>query len=61
MEHVSKEDVREQLMIKGFGLVKVRYLGDKKMLLYGEEGVHMAEIINANKDSFCKMFEVIRP
>jgi len=46
------EVVHEELLQEGLGSIRVRYLGDKPVLLTGYDGVQVLDIIEGRRISF---------
>jgi len=61
VEYMSMEFIREELIQEGLGCIRARYLGDKQVLLTGLEGAKLLEIIEGNRETLGKIFEVIKP
>jgi len=55
-EYITMEEVSEELLKEGLNSIRVRYLKDKQVLLTGQDGIKMSEIVNRNKVSLKKVF-----
>ena len=55
------EVIREELLQEGVGSIRVRYMGDKQVLLTTQDGIKLFDIIEANNESLSKIFEAIKP
>jgi len=53
--------VWERLLREGLSVVRVRYLEDNHMLLTGQDGMRLSQVIEANRESLCNVFKVIKP
>jgi len=49
------------MLQEGLGSIRVRYLGDKQVLLNGQDGASFSEVIEACKESLCKIFYMLQP
>jgi len=61
IEYTSKEVLRENLLREGLGSIRARYLGDKAVLLTGNDGTHLKDVIEANKEVLATVFEALEP
>lgn len=55
------EVILEEMLQEGLGSIRVRYLGDKQMLLTNQDGVLLSEVIEASKESLYKIFDTLKP
>jgi len=55
------EVIREEMLQEGLGSIRVRYLGDKQVLLTGQDGAPFFEVIEACNESLCKIFNMLQP
>lgn len=55
------EVLREEMMRLGLGSIRVRYLGDKAVLLTGQDGTQLKDIVTTNLSALAEVFEVIEP
>jgi len=60
-EFVFLEVIREEMFEEGLGFIKMRYLGDKQVLLTSHNGVPLSEITAASKESLGKLFVTLKP
>jgi len=54
-EFISTEVVWERLLREGLSAVRVRYLGDN------QDRMKLSQVIEANRESLCNVFEVLKP
>jgi len=60
-DYMSMEVLREEMLHEGLGSIRVRYLGDNQVLLTGQDGVKLYDVLEASKDSLYKMFVLLKP
>jgi len=60
-DYMSMELLHEELLQDGLGSIRVRYLGDKQVLLSCQDGVKISDIVKISKESLGSIFETIKP
>ena len=61
VEFRTMEALRENMLRAGMGSIRVRYLGDKDVLLSGQDGILVKDCISANWKALTEFFEVLKP
>ena len=60
-DYMPMELLREELLQEGLGSIRVRYLGDKQVLLTCQDGVKLSDVVEACKESLGLVFDTIKP
>jgi len=61
VEFRTMEVLREDMLRAGMGSIRARYLGEKDVLLTGQDGILMKDCISANGKALTEFFEVLKP
>jgi len=58
-EYRTMDSLCEDLLREGLGCIRTRYLGDKQVILTGEDGVQFKDTFHVNKEVLAQMFEIL--